>query len=766
MTKRRPPEGGQRQAPPHDTGSGEGALLSAHHSEMLRASAIAENVIAARGYWTATRVSELERLGYRRNTVGAPALVIPVLGPDGGLAGYQVRPDVPPVIDGKIAKYLSPPGGGIVLDVPSTCRPLIGSARVPLWVTEGSKKADALASAGVCAVALLGVDCFDCEAWDRVALGERRVYVAYDSDVMRKRTVYGALERLSRFLATRGAELWYVYLPEQLEGIGGKVGVDDYLATGRRIEDLYSLAEPELRPPPAEPEPERREAWPTSSLLFYVERLLRLYVRFPTEHAPSALALYVLHTWALEAARATPYMLIVSPEKQSGKTRVLEVAELVVRKPVRAANITAAGVFQAIEKWTPTLMVDELDAVFRSRTDSAEELRAVLNAGNRRGNYVVRGTREGEPVMFGTFCPKLLAGINTGRLPDTIRDRSIVIEVQRQRADDPAEDLFLDELTDDLDELRGRLEDWAAANAEQLAEWRRRERIHELNDRLQEAWGPLLAIAELAGEGWPERAREAAKSLAIGAADAGDEAHSHILLLAMRAIFGSNRALWSKTICERLNADEELPFGGYGRSAGITPHGVAMLLKPYKIGPRSVREDGQDGTAKGYKREQFDEAWERYARTEAESAPGEGSAHKDPCSQAARASQAAQANNHGGSDPARHAAQVRHSGQALEPVPAAAALVPDGVPDENPDEHWDVPDVPDVAPNSRPTRAHSRGPNSDTGRRPVATASRDASHDPFCAYPERHAGRSWRTHTGRLVCGICHPPTHDDLVAE
>ena len=58
----------------------------------------------------------------------------------------------------------------------------------------------------------------------------------------------------------------------------------------------------------------------------------------------------------------------------------------------------------------------------------------MLNAGNRRGCYVVRGTQDGEPQKFSTFCPKVLAGIDNGRLPDTIRDRAIVLAIERTAA--------------------------------------------------------------------------------------------------------------------------------------------------------------------------------------------------------------------------------------------------------------------------------------------------------------------------------------------
>ena len=101
-----------------------------------------------------------------------------------------------------------------------------------------------------------------------------------------------------------------------------------------------------------------------------------------------------------EAARVTPYILISSPTKRSGKTRLLEVLELVAREPLRAASVTEAALFQAVEAFRPTLLIDEVDAIFTGRSERAEALRGVLNAGNARGAYVVRGTQDGTPVKF------------------------------------------------------------------------------------------------------------------------------------------------------------------------------------------------------------------------------------------------------------------------------------------------------------------------------------------------------------------------------
>src|SRR6185369_15169732 len=122
------------------------------------------------------------------------------------------------------------------------------------YITEGQKKADALASRGLCALALLGVSMIKAKNdfgapvlladFDLIAWKGRRVFIVFDSDVMFKKPVQRALERLSAHLTRMGAIVSPIYLPDAADG--GKVGVDDYLLTH---EDLTPLIGTAPKPP-------------------------------------------------------------------------------------------------------------------------------------------------------------------------------------------------------------------------------------------------------------------------------------------------------------------------------------------------------------------------------------------------------------------------------------------------------------------------------------------------------------------------------------
>jgi hypothetical protein len=244
----------------------------------------------------------------------------------------------------------------------------------------------------------------------------------------------------------------------------------------------------------------------TQEILRATQAFISQYIVLPDEQAAHLLALYVLHTWSTGACDATPYLVVVSAEKGSGKTRLLEVLELLVHKPCRTTSITPAALLRKIHTDRPTLMLDEIDTIFRAGSGH-ESLRGVLNAGNRRGSFVTRC--EGQGVRdWDTFCPKILAGLDTGHLPDTILDRSIVIHMSRQ-AGSPR--FRPSTAVQEVAQLSYALGMWALAVLDYLAVTQP-PLPDGLTDRALDAWEPLLAVAQLAGEDWPDRALQAAEA--------------------------------------------------------------------------------------------------------------------------------------------------------------------------------------------------------------------------------------------------------------
>lgn len=356
----------------------------------------------------------------------------------------------------------------------------------------------------------------------------------------------------------------------------------------------------------------RPQAPQPRSILNAVACFIEQYVILPSDHAAVAATLWVAHCWTLDAFEVSPYLIVKSAEKRSGKTRLLEVLELLTPHAWRVIQPSEAVLFRKISRDHPVLLLDEADTIFNSHGEQYEPLRAVLNAGFRRGVKVPRCIGEGAKQRladFEVFCPKAVAAI--GNLPDTIVDRGIVLKLNRAT---PAEQrrirrLRLREAGAETAPLRAALAQWADAALPNLRE-ARPALPDELDGRAADAWEPLLAVAGQAGDGWYVLAWKAALALSTGHTSEDDSLRVG-LLRDIRAVFDCRDIdrLATTDLVEALAADEAAPWGDWhGRR--ITPHVVARLLRPFGIHPRKWRD--QDATARGYAREDFDDAFARY----------------------------------------------------------------------------------------------------------------------------------------------------------
>jgi hypothetical protein len=349
----------------------------------------------------------------------------------------------------------------------------------------------------------------------------------------------------------------------------------------------------------------------TAELLDGALEFVRDYVVLPSDEEGVALAAWVLHSWASDAGHATPYLIVSSPERRTGKTRLLEVLELLVRAPWRVTSTSEAALFRKLSQDHPTLLLDEIDAVFASPTERTEPLRAILNCGNRPGSSVARCVGDGGKMRvadFDVFGPKVLSGIDSGRIPTTVRDRSVEIRMQRKTSAEVVRRFRHRKADVEAADLRAGLEEWAAEHHEELLA-AEPELPEGLNDRAAEAWEPLFAIADVAGGEWPARIRGAALTLAAGA-DADEASHGTRLLAAVRTAFAGQESISSAGLVKAINGDDEAPFGAWRDGRGLDARLLAKLLKPYGVRPGTVRLG--DTTAKGYRREQLAEPWTRY----------------------------------------------------------------------------------------------------------------------------------------------------------
>ena len=346
-----------------------------------------------------------------------------------------------------------------------------------------------------------------------------------------------------------------------------------------------------------------------AALLDEVAAFIRRYVVLTPEQC-DACSLWTVHTHAFDAADATPYLADNSPEKRSGKTRLLEVLELMAARPWLTGRVTPAVLVRKIDRDRPTFLLDESDAAFKGLQEYAEALRGLLNSGHRRGGVAslcVKAGADFDLRDFATYCPKAIAGI--GKLPDTVADRAIPIILKRKQAAEPCERFRRSQADADALPLRKGLAAWAAAHLDDLRE-ARPDIPAALDDRAADGWEPLFAIADLAGGDWPRRARVAA--LALSAGDNREDESEGVRLLSDAKDIFENRGvdrLPSAEMCHALNALEESPWGDL-KGKPLDPRALARLLRPFGLRPHKVRFG--EGPLMGYTAEDFADAWGRY----------------------------------------------------------------------------------------------------------------------------------------------------------
>src|SRR6476646_2523962 len=96
-----------------------------------------------------------------------------------------------------------------------------------------------------------------------------------------------------------------------------------------------------------------------------VHDFLGRFISYPSEHARVAHALWIIHTHMMQCWDSTPRLAFLSAEPASGKTRALEITELLVPNPVATVNVSPAYLFRKIgSEEGATILYDEIDTVF------------------------------------------------------------------------------------------------------------------------------------------------------------------------------------------------------------------------------------------------------------------------------------------------------------------------------------------------------------------------------------------------------------------
>ena len=353
------------------------------------------------------------------------------------------------------------------------------------------------------------------------------------------------------------------------------------------------------------------EPWEESvggaTLLDELVALIRTYMVLP-EYGPEIVALWIAHTYVVNAADYTPYLLVTSPVRECGKSTLLDLLVHVAHRAQQTGGITAAALYRRIDRHSPAMLLDELDT--RLRGDSGELLRGILNTGfHRSGKMTICVGDDHEDKDFSTFSPKVLAGI--GRVWDTVASRSIPLRLNRATKEQLATLTKIrgDRIAEVCEPFRRKLSRMADDIRHML---RMRDAVtpERLSARQADVWRPLLAIADHAGGHWPETARTAALAVHGVAEEEGD--YGLLLLRDVHELFNTRdvSVLASADIVSVLVEMEDRPWPEYRQGREITARGVAALLGRFDVKPKTHRIG--DKTAKGYALGQLQQAFDTY----------------------------------------------------------------------------------------------------------------------------------------------------------
>lgn len=319
-------------------------------------------------------------------------------------------------------------------------------------------------------------------------------------------------------------------------------------------------------------------------------------------HQLTAATLLTAHCWLYRNEKKEDYGLVVhspilaltSAEPDSGKSTLAAVISRMVPRPSLNVEMTGPSLYRFVDTVKPTLVIDEADDLFVRRSD----LRHIINAGWTRRTKIPRQVSINgiwQTVHFDPFGPKVIALIGRG-LPNNLRTRCIELRLLPKRPDEKVEPFAqVDDTAFGV--LRRQFARWPADNATALKA-AQPDMPPDLNNRVAMNWKLLIAIADLAGGAWPQRAREAAVALSRRGRQPSDRVQA---LAVLKQLLSQRKQIFSRDVIEELKKDPTSIWAAYNHGGPITEYQFAALLDAFDIHPGVIHEPKTNRPGRGYK---------------------------------------------------------------------------------------------------------------------------------------------------------------------
>jgi hypothetical protein len=321
-----------------------------------------------------------------------------------------------------------------------------------------------------------------------------------------------------------------------------------------------------------------------------------------TTGTAEAVAAWIAQAYCTSAFLHAPRLASCSPEPGCGKTTFLTLIECFVPRPFLKETPTDAALSRLIRQYQPTLLLDEYDTWL----PDGKSIVSLLNSGHRQGSRRLRCVGAGGIKALNVYGAVALAGI--GQLPPTLESRSLIIRMTRPKP------------TETREPFDGRFAETELGLGQKIARWVfdhydqlrlcRPALPPKVVDRQADNWRPLFAVAVVAGGDWPERVRRAFTLLRGESSETTTIGTQ--LLSDIRDLFTTLGAdkLPSQILALEIAKIEGRPWVKLSGLRPICPNEIAVILRPYGIGPTTIRFGAK--VAKGYRHSDFEDAFARF----------------------------------------------------------------------------------------------------------------------------------------------------------
>lgn len=172
-----------------------------------------------------------------------------------------------------------------------------------------------------------------------------------------------------------------------------------------------------------------------NALLLELAVYFNQFVVFPERHWSRVIASWTLGTYLYPMFQAYPYLWLTSPAPGCGKSLLGQILANLSFNGEFMASPTEANMFHLPEQNRGVQVWDEVEFANQVEKSRFQSVKAILLNGYRNGGVVPRqvGNSWDKQVKYHVYCPRVLIGLS--RLPETARQRSIELTLQKRKSE-------------------------------------------------------------------------------------------------------------------------------------------------------------------------------------------------------------------------------------------------------------------------------------------------------------------------------------------